>query len=219
MTGSQFSQEITQVSIVMTVFNTEQKLVQRAIDSVLQQEMQSFELIIVNDGSNKSISDFVQSIALKHPEKIKYIYHNNLGQSESINQGLKLCSSKYVTFIDSDDEYKKDHLKKCLLEIGDLDLISSFTETVVNSELDYYVPDKNNPLTNIHVDECIMLATLFGKKNVFEAVPFKNKYAADAQFYEEISKKFKVRKANIRTYIYYRNNSDSISAKLKNKQI
>ena len=99
------------------------------------------------------------------------------------------------------------------------DLISSYTETVVGNEDDYYVPDKDDNQKSIHVDDCILFATLFGKKEVFDKLAFKSMYAADSAFYQSAAKYFNVKKVNLRTYIYYRNIENSLSAKLKKAQI
>ena len=60
-----------------------------------------------------------------------------------------------------------------------------------------------------------IFGNLFGKKEVFEDIKFQKHYAADAAFYESASNKYKVKKLNLRTYIYYRNIPNSISATLK----
>ena len=97
------------------------------------------------------------------------------------------------------------------------DLVATHTDTIVNVLEDYYVPDKHNNEKKIHVDDCILFATLFGKREVFKKNSFENKYAADSEFYEQVSKNYKVAKLKTRTYIYYRNHTHSITAKMKLK--
>lgn len=202
----------------MTVYNTPFDFVKRAIKSVLNQDYTFFELIVIDDGSSLSYSKSLSELCQLYQNKIIYLNHQNCGQSQSINKGIKMATGKFITIIDSDDEYKINHLSSCMNEMRNADLISSFTETIVNKEEDYYVPDKDNYKKNIHVDECIMFATLFGKREVFESISFQNRYAADALFYQQASNIFKVKKANFRTYRYFRNNSKSISATLKKNQ-
>ena len=96
-----------------------------------------------------------------------------------------------------------------------VDLIASTTETIVNDDADYYVPDKHDNSKVIHVDDCILFATLFGKKEVFINFNFRDEYAADAHFYERAAQKYVVNKVNLRTYIYYRNSPSSICSALK----
>ena len=203
----------------MSVFNTPIHLVKRAIDSVLKQDYQNFGLIVVDDGSDILLSDELLHYCELNELKIIYVKHKNCGQSESINRAVKISVGNYISIIDSDDEYKPNHLSACINEMVDADLISSYTETVVNSNEDYYVPDKDDNKKSIHVDDCILFATLFGKREVFEKLAFKSMYAADAAFYESAAKDFNVKKVNLRTYIYYRNLASSLSAQLKKAQI
>ena len=207
------------VAVIMSVYNTPFNMVKRAIDSVLNQTFQDFELLIIDDGSTNNSHHLILEYAILNENKITYLRHKNCSQSESINRAILLTNSEYITVIDADDEYKTNHLELCLSEINSLDLIASTTETIVNTESDYYVPDRYNQNEVIHVDDCILFATLFGKKEVFENLNFLNMYGADAHFYERAEKMYFVDKLDLRTYIYYRNNPDSISAKVKSNNL
>lgn len=199
----------------MAVFDTDFSLVKRAIDSVFKQDYQNFELIIIDDGSHNDTHNLLLNYAKQHEEKVIYLRHANCGQSKALNRGVLNSIGDYITILDADDEYKPHHLSSCLLAMNDADLIASTTETVVDKEEDFYVPDKNNHQKLIHVDECILFATLFGKREVFLNLTFEGKYAADAAFYELSAKKYKVKKVNLNTYIYYRNMPNSICSVLK----
>jgi glycosyltransferase involved in cell wall biosynthesis len=203
------------VSVLMAVYNTNFKLVKRAIDSVLRQDFQDFELLIIDDGSNNDPHNQLLTYAREHEQKITYLRHANCGQANSINRGLLNSSGEYITIIDSDDEYKPGHLRACLEAMQHADLIASITETIVDSEGDYNVVDRHDHNRLIHVDECILFATLFGRKEVFMELKFQEKYGADAHFYERAAQKYTVRKLDLRTYIYYRNIPGSISSTFK----
>lgn len=205
----------TKVSVLMTVFNTDFSYTKRAIDSVLNQDFQDFELIIIDDGSKGNNRDSLMDYVEKNEDKISYIRHSNRGQSESINRGVLYSLGEYITMIDSDDEYKQNHLSSCLMEINELDLICSTSETIVDNDNDYYVPDKNDLSKLIHLDEATLFGTLFGRKKVFTSIEFKTVFAADADFYERATKLFSVKKLDLRTYIYYRNIPNSICARIK----
>jgi len=203
------------VSVLMTVFNTNLLYTKRAIDSVLSQDFQNFELIIIDDGSKENNREDLMNYVEKFEDKISYIRHSNRGQSESVNRGVLYSLGEYITIIDSDDEYKPNHLSTCLREINELDLICSNTETIVDNENDYYVPDKNDQTKLIHLDEVILFGTLFGRKKVFTSIDFKTGFAADADFYEQATRLFRVKKLDLRTYVYHRNIPDSICATIK----
>ena len=199
----------------MAVFNTEFHFIKRAIDSVLEQDFQDFELIIIDDGSKvndrKSLLKYVE----KHEDKIVYIRHSNRGQAKSINRGVLISVGEFITILDSDDEYKPFHLSACLQEMEDVDLICSTTETVVNSSDDYYVPDKNDLSKPIHLDDAILFGTLFGHQKVFKSIDFEGGFAADSAFYERAQIQFRAKKVFQKSYIYYRNNPNSTCAVLK----
>ena len=203
------------ISVLMAVFNTEFHFIKRAIDSVLEQDFQDFELIIIDDGSKvndrKSLLEYVE----KHEDKIVYIRHSNRGQAQSINRGVLISVGEFITILDSDDEYKPFHLSACLQEMEVVDLICSTTETVVNSSDDYYVPDKNDLSKPIHLDDAILFGTLFGHQKVFKSIDFEGGFAADSAFYERAQIQFRAKKVFQKSYIYYRNNPNSTCAVLK----
>lgn len=203
------------ISVLTAVYNTDFSLIKRAIDSVLEQDFQDFEMIIVDDGSQNGTQHQLLNYVIQHEHKISYLRHVNCGQSESINRGVLNSTGEYITILDADDEYKPNHLSSCLRAVGTYDLIASTTETIVDCVDDYYVPDKHDHNQLIHVDECILFATLFGKRDVFTSLRFQKKYAADAQFFESATEKYAVNKVNLRTYVYYRNIPNSTCAKAK----
>jgi len=199
----------------MAVYNTEFELTKRAIDSVLEQDFQDFELIVIDDGSTKNDRKSLLEYIEKHEDKIAYIRHSNRGQAESINRGVINSIGEYITILDSDDEYKPFHLSACLQEMENADLICSTTETIVDSIEDYYVPDKNDLSRPIHLDDAILFGTLFGHQKVFRSIDFEGGFAADSAFYEKAKMQFTVKKVNQKSYIYYRNNTNSTCAVLK----
>jgi glycosyltransferase involved in cell wall biosynthesis len=206
------------VSIIMAVYNTEFVLVRRAIESVINQDFQDFELLVVNDGSKKELTDELEEYVKQFP-KIKYFYHDNRGFPKTLNRGIELATGEFIGFCDSDDEYKPNHISVCLAQMEAYDLICSITETIVDTEDDYYVPDRFDENKNIHVDDCVITGTLFGRSTVFKELLFKDIYSQDYDLYQRAAKNYRVEKLNLRTYIYYRNNQDSICSQLKKKKI
>ena len=207
------------ISVLMAVYNTDFSYIKRAIDSVLIQDFQDFELIIIDDGSTVTNRESLLQYAQKNEDKIVYIRHSNRGQSESINRGVLNSVGEFITIIDGDDEYKSNHLSSCLREIKEEDLICSTTETIVDTNDDYYVPDKNDTKKLIHLDETILFGTLFGRKKVFSSFSFKSGFAADADFYERAKTQFRVKKVDLRTYIYHRNIPNSICSTIKKENL
>lgn len=100
------------VSIIMPVYNSE-KYISEAIDSVCNQSYKNWELLIVNDGSTDQTSEIIDDYE-KKDSRIKVFHRRNKGVSIARNFALKQISGEYVTFIDSDDVYHLERLRKML---------------------------------------------------------------------------------------------------------
>lgn len=88
------------ISIVIPFYNSEETL-NRTIESVLDQEVDNIEIILVNDGSSDRSIDIAESY--RDQKNIKLIHQNNLGVSAARNEGAKLANGEYLIFLDSDD--------------------------------------------------------------------------------------------------------------------
>lgn len=93
------------VTVIMTFLNS-QKYIAQAIESVISQTFNEWELLLVDDGSFDSSSLIAKEYAVKFPDRIFYLDHpdhRNLGKSSSRNLGIIKARGSYVTFLDSDD--------------------------------------------------------------------------------------------------------------------
>ena len=93
------------VSVVTIFFNGERFLAD-AIESVLAQRFDRWELLLVDDGSTDGSTAIARGYASAHPDRIRYLEHDqhaNLGMSPSRNVGIRASSAPYVAFIDADD--------------------------------------------------------------------------------------------------------------------
>lgn len=106
---------MTLISIIMPVYNGE-KYLTKAIESVLNQSIEDFELIIVNDGSTDQSLSIIEHFSLID-FRIKIITQLNKGPSAARNTGLKIAGGDYICFIDGDDEVNPDLLKNVLIEL------------------------------------------------------------------------------------------------------
>jgi glycosyltransferase involved in cell wall biosynthesis len=159
---------------------------------------------------------------LKKFKNITFYRQQNKGNPCALNIGIQLSSGKFITFLDSDDEYEIDHLAKRIKffrKNPDVDLIYTSAK-IIGEEKDYFVPDARNKNKLIHLNDCVIGATLFGKQIVFNTLNgFKNKYSHDYDFVKRAEQKYKIKKLDLPTYIYYRNNENSVINSLKNKLI
>lgn len=102
-------------SIITPIFNRE-KCLFRAIQSVVNQSFDNWELILVNDGSTDS-SESICAGFVQTDSRIKYIYQQNAGVSAARNRGLGTASGDYLLFLDADDFFQEDTLKRLNSEI------------------------------------------------------------------------------------------------------
>ncbi len=100
------------ISVVIPVFNGEAYLAE-AIDSVLNQTHQDFELILVNDGSTDNSLRIMQEYAVRDG-RIRIIDQENQGRCEAFNRGLEVAEYEWVARLDADDVYLQDKIEKQL---------------------------------------------------------------------------------------------------------
>lgn len=128
------------VSIIMPTFNRK-KLLQEAIDSVLNQSYQNFELIIVDDSSTDNTRDFLRN--LKH-DKIKVLFNKtNMGPAASRNVGLQHAMGEYIAYLDSDNEWDKYYLEA---SVGSFQKLED-ADAIYSGQLIY--PDKTSSIQKI----------------------------------------------------------------------
>ena len=95
------------VSIIMPTYERNEKVIKRAIDSVINQTYKNWELIVVDDNKKDEVSKNVQTILNEiNDTRIIYIKNEeNMGSAKSRNHGIEKSKGKYITFLDDDDEY------------------------------------------------------------------------------------------------------------------
>ncbi len=98
------------ISVIIPVYNTD-KYLAACVNSVLQQEKVSFEIILVDDGSTDSSASICDNYAQEH-NNIKVIHIQNSGPATAKNAGFKLAQGNYIALTDSDDKMESLMLYK-----------------------------------------------------------------------------------------------------------
>ncbi|WP_066381839.1 MULTISPECIES: glycosyltransferase family A protein [unclassified Anabaena] len=204
-----------EISIIICTYNRARYL-NKCIDSVLNQTFTNWELLIVDDGSSDNTVEIVNPYLAKY-NNIRYLKHQNKKQCYAKNAGIQASFGKYLTFLDSDDSYKPNHLEPRLAYMKahpEIDLIQGgvFSEEEI-LVADYYQPEKL-----IDLRECVLGATFFGKRKVFfELQGFNHMaYGEDTDLWERAEKIFKTQKIKEpETYVYTRAES-SVSKNFTN---
>lgn len=119
------------VSVVIPCYNYGQ-YVEEAIDSVLSQTWQDFEIIVVDDGSDDC--ETLKVLDGLRNSKTRVIRQKNLKLPAARNRGIRAARGKYVCCLDADDKIAPTYLEKCLyrLEIEDLDVCGCWQQNFEN---------------------------------------------------------------------------------------
>jgi glycosyltransferase involved in cell wall biosynthesis len=103
------------VSVIVPTFNRS-KLVVNAIQSVLCQTYQDYEIIVVDDGS----TDDTEEALRPYMDRIRYVYQENLGASAAQNKGVQLARGKWISILASDDLWLPTKLEAQLNAVASL---------------------------------------------------------------------------------------------------
>lgn len=93
------------VSVIIPVFNGE-RYIRQAIESVLAQTYQDFELLVVDDGSTDGTPEAIQ----EYEKSLRYVRQTNGGASKARNHGIRLSQGKFIAFQDADDLWAPEKL-------------------------------------------------------------------------------------------------------------
>jgi glycosyltransferase involved in cell wall biosynthesis len=94
------------VSCIIIFFNAGEVFFREAIQSILDQSYQEWELLLVDDGSTDKSTKVAKEYAAQLPGKVRYLEHEghqNLGMSATRNLGLRHARGEYIAFLDADD--------------------------------------------------------------------------------------------------------------------
>lgn len=160
-------------SIIIPTYNRF-SLLQIAIDSVLQQTFQDFELIIIDDGSTDKTQDYISSLKCKC---IKHLKQEHAGVSKARNLGINNAQGEFIAFLDSDDRFTENKLSLTFDYINRTSHISIFhTEEIwfkngalLNQKKVHKKPD-GMVFEQALLLCCISLSTAVIKRSVFKEI-------------------------------------------------
>ncbi|MBN2481231.1 MAG: glycosyltransferase family 2 protein [Bacteroidales bacterium] len=198
-------------SIIITTRNRAQ-LLKRALDSLILQTENDWEAIVVDDGSTDDTYTQILS-RLRSCPKMEYIWKPHSGPVRSKNYGINVSTGKFVTFLDSDDEYHPVHLesrKEFLIENPSVSFLYGGVKIIGNQ----YVPDKDNPSVRIHLSDCVIGGSFIIEREVLISLNgFRDIIlGSDSDFFSRAKKaQINMAETEVPTYIYHRENQDSLT--------
>ncbi len=119
-------------SVIIPTYNRGH-LINHAIESILEQGYETIEIIVIDDGS----TDNTKEIVKKYGTKGTYQYQHNQGTSAARNEGVKIASGKYISFLDSDDLFLPGKMER------EQEVFAQFPEAeVIVTDAEYYNDNK-----------------------------------------------------------------------------
>lgn len=204
-------------TIIMCAYNLE-KIIQTAIESVIEQRFKNFELLIVNDGSTDKTLDVLKKFEEKD-DRIKIINNKqNIGLSASRNKAIKHARGEYIVHLDGDDTlYNRNTLKRIDETIGEEDAdIIYFGVQYVGGTNKAYLPNAENSTkqSRIVCDMHFAVASKVWRRKFLEE---NNITFIEGMYYEDMVYSIKsaivaknLKYGSFPIYIYYRNREGSI---------
>ena len=198
------------VTVIIATYNRAH-ILPRALTSLQNQTLKDWKAIIVDDGSTDTTREVVDRFA-KIDDRFSFVALPHNGPDAARNAAHRLVTTPLLTYLDSDDAYKPNHLEMrvaYLYEHPEVDLIYGGLEIVG----DPMVPDRFDPNVLVNVHDCVTVGTIVMKREVveklhgFDLIP----YASDAEFVDRANAAFTVAQIDTSTYIYHREDSDSIT--------
>lgn len=132
------------ISVIIPVYNKE-SYISRCLDSVLNQKLDDFECILIDDGSTDRSGVICDEYALKD-DRIIVIHQDNKGVSSARNKGLEIAHGEYITFIDCDDVVSINFLDEAYSECKkrNLDIFASGLNYILQDSEMYKICVENN---------------------------------------------------------------------------
>lgn len=146
------------ISVIMPVYNSAEFL-HLAVDSVKNQTMEDWELLLIDDGSSDESGKLCDAYAEEDP-RIRVFHQENSGITKTRNRGIKESRGKYITFIDNDDEYLPDILERTcsLAEQYEADIV----------KFGYHVDEDYPNGLKVTRDSCVKKLTILTEENLAE---------------------------------------------------
>jgi glycosyltransferase involved in cell wall biosynthesis len=150
------------ISVILPLYNAEKYIVS-AINSILNQTFNNFELLVIDDGSTDHSLQIARSVV---DPRIK-IFENpkNLGLSDTLNRGFKISSGEYIARMDQDDLAAPERLEKQLQFLknnSNIDLIGTAFHTF-GSKLSRKI---QNPVSHDEIKAALMFDSAFAHPTV-----------------------------------------------------
>ncbi len=137
------------LSVIVPAYNAE-KTIQLCLDSILAQNVDDMEVLVVNDGSTDQTEVFLRRYAESRPACFHYWTVENGGQGRARNIGLDHASGDYIGFVDSDDWIEPDMYERMIRKAEEENC-----DIVICGAIDHF-PDGRTEIENFYREGHLM---------------------------------------------------------------
>lgn len=130
------------VSIIVPVYNAAQYL-EACLDSVVKQKYQTFEVIVINDGSTDNSEEIIRKYT-NSDKRFKLYNQENHGLGYTRNKGIELSQGKYIFFLDADDFLPVSSIERLVNSVVKNDADYGVGKVMRYNGERYYVPIRHN---------------------------------------------------------------------------
>lgn len=124
------------VSFIVPVYNPPEAAFKKCVQSVLAQNNQNFELILVDDGSDNGVETLCDQYSFEHSE-VHVLHQKNKGVSKARNAGIQTAKGEWIVFLDSDDSVSQnltEELSRAVENSGEIPDIIGFDMNILSPD-------------------------------------------------------------------------------------
>lgn len=127
------------LTIAICAYNME-LYIREALESCVIRDLESIEILIMNDGSTDQTANIAQEYCVKYPNSFRLITKENGGWGSNVNQAINIGTGEYFRILDADDWFEKENLQEFVdvLKATDADLITSLYAHCFNDKHDVH---------------------------------------------------------------------------------
>lgn len=145
---------MVKISVVIPLYNKEPHI-KKTLNSVINQTIQDFEIIVVDDGSTDKSIQIVKNL---DNSKIRLITQENSGVSMARNRGISASKSELIAFLDADDEWKPNYLETILRLRASYPCAGLYATSIKNEFIENVVTNLNEELRKLVPKEGLLLS-------------------------------------------------------------
>ena len=209
------------VSIIIPYYR-KKPFFEKTIDSINSQTYKNFEIILIYDDNNRSDLLFVKKVLKKIKNKKIIVNKKNLGVGISRNRGINKSKGKFLSFIDADDVWNRDKLKKQIKFMKKNSLDFSYSDYSIINEKGILIKKIKSPKTikfkNLLFSCDIALSSVTIRSKLLRSEKFSNiKTKEDYLLWLKLSQK-NIKMMGIReNLIFWRKTNNSLSSSIVQK--